>query len=78
MAAAGPGHSQDSESNSGWYSVAVSSSLPAPEVTGTAGSGFCSQNPGSGGGPHSTVLSEMTAIVCHHHLYARYKALHQD
>ena len=49
-----------SESNNGWCSVALPSSLLTSEVTRAAG-GTCSQTP-SGGGPCLLLVSEMTAV----------------
>ena len=58
VAAAGQVHSQGSESNSGWFLVSVPSSLPTSEVTWATG-GAPSQTP-SGGGPHPSLVFEMT------------------
>ena len=58
--------SQGSGSINMWCSVAVPSFLPTSEVTG-ATDGACSQTP-SGGGPCPHLVSEMTALVCSHHL----------
>ena len=60
VAAAGRVHSQGSESNSGWCSVALPSSMPLSDVTWASG-GTCSQTP-SGGGPHPPLESVMTVV----------------
>ena len=65
MAAAGRVFSQRSESISGLCLVAVPFLLTS-EVTGAA-DGACSQTPSSGG-PCPPLVSEMTVVVCSHHL----------
>ena len=61
MAAAGHVHSQGSESNSGWCSVACPPSVLTPEVNGAEG-GASSRTP-SGGRPGPPLESEMAAVV---------------
>ena len=62
MAVAECVHSQGSESNNQWCLVAVPSSVPTLEVTGSVGSG-CSWTP-SGGGLCPPLGSELTMMVC--------------
>ena len=64
MAAAGHMHSQGSENNNESCSVAVPSFVPISDVTGAAGHAF-SQTP-SCAGPHTPLMSEMTAVVFLH------------
>ena len=54
-------HSQGSESNNGWCSVALPSSVPTSEVTGAVGDTYI-QIP-SGGGPCPTLESGMIEFV---------------
>ena len=59
---AGQVYSQGSESNNRWCCITMSFSVVPPEVLGAA-SGSCSGIP-SGGGPRSSLESEVTGVVC--------------
>ena len=66
VAAAGQVCSQGSESNIRWCSAIVSFSVTPSEVVGAA-SDFCLDIP-SGDGPCPPLESEITVVICSHHL----------
>ena len=66
VAVAGCMSSQGSESNHGWFSVTIISSVVPSEVTGVT-SLACSWIL-SGSRPHPPLESEITDVVCPHHL----------
>ena len=74
VAAVGQVCSQVSKSNNRWCSVTMSFSVVPSEVVGAA-SGSCSGIP-SGSGPCPPLESEITVVVCPHHLQAMQEAPH--
>ena len=74
VAAAGQVCSQGSQSNNRWCCVTMSFSVVSSEVVGAAND-FCSSIL-RGSGPRPPLESEITVVVCPHHLQAMQEAPH--